>query len=310
MTSTASSQQNDTEQSDAAAVLLGLFEPPPSPGTPISVPRRTTTISDSIAFDNVRFIDNETPKTRVRSLIHDTSNDMTICDPLETKSLVVSGEGSQQISGAAGLRVATQMKNPLDANELLRSRQENLFDETRVIDKKSESTPLLADSTKTGNTRNDGTPQKGTFENLNKRTAFLPSIYEMPVYPCDEQRKRVTRHLSFAQMKDGLTSIKQTIGRELLNPSTWVGSLMFVLFQIVFSLTMGAAIIRPHATKSMLGLFTKVASLGIMVGGPIIFITLGGEIPALYPTGTLMFGAFVFEWGEWDCLSQSSPISS
>jgi hypothetical protein len=277
----------ETEVPDAAAALLGLFHPPPSPGTPISVPRPTAAAHDT-ELDKFSLAGDETPVTRVRSLIHDTSNYMTMDDPLGTKSDVVTEESPQQFSGAAVPRMTSQMKKPLDAKALLTSTEERLFDEHMVIDRRLESTPLLSTSLKTGNSRNDGTPQTGIPENMSERTAFLPSIYEMPLEPRDTQRKVVPKHLSFAQMKDGLTSIGETMGQELFNPSTWVGSLMFVLFQIVFSLTMGAAITRPHATKSMLGLFTKVASLGIMAGGPIIFITLGGEIPALYPTGRLM----------------------
>lgn len=75
-------------------------------------------------------------------------------------------------------------------------------------------------------------------------------------------------------------------------PSTWIGSFMFCLFQIVFSLTIGAAITRPHAKKPFLGVFTKIAGLGIVFGAPVYWIRLY-DIPAMYPTVDLFTAPFL-----------------
>lgn len=76
------------------------------------------------------------------------------------------------------------------------------------------------------------------------------------------------------------------IWSEITKPSTWIGSFMFLLYHNVFCLTMGSAINGSYRSVSMLGLFTKMAALGVMVGSPVYWINFKGssEIPALYPT--------------------------
>jgi len=79
----------------------------------------------------------------------------------------------------------------------------------------------------------------------------------------------------------------------LTQPGTWIGAFMFALFHVVFSLTMGAAISHPHKGKSMLGLFSKMAALGIMVGAPRYWYALAHDIPALYPSVDLFTAPFL-----------------
>lgn len=67
---------------------------------------------------------------------------------------------------------------------------------------------------------------------------------------------------------------------------------MFLLFHIVFALTFGATITRPHSNTSMLGLMTKMASLGIIFGSPVYWISLR-DVPALYPTVDLFSAPFL-----------------
>lgn len=299
-TSKSPKQTSDTEKLDGASVLLGLFDPLPSSETAISVPRHTAAVPDSIALGEffIPATEGATPKTRGRSLINDTSPLVAIFDPLSKSSVSTEDDDSLQNINGADNRVKTidtvDNNKSLDANEFSKLSQPASFGDSTMIDQKSECTPLLSATRNTIHC-DDNAPKRGIFRKPNETNSFLPSICETPVSPSGEQRTLVQRSPSFAQMKCGLASFGRTVGRELLNPTTWIGSVMFVLFQIVFSLTMGAAITRPHATKSMLGLFTKVASLGIMVGGPIFFITLGGEIPALYPTGTLIFSTIALQ---------------
>jgi hypothetical protein len=74
--------------------------------------------------------------------------------------------------------------------------------------------------------------------------------------------------------------------------STYIGSFMYLLFVVVFCLTIGATITRPHGTASMLGLFTKMAAIGIVFGSPIYWYNLP-DIPALYPTVDLFTAPFL-----------------
>lgn len=73
-------------------------------------------------------------------------------------------------------------------------------------------------------------------------------------------------------------------GQELLSPSTWIGSFMFVLYHIVFCLASGSAILRPHATNSILGLMTKMAALGVIFSSPVYLYNIGNGLPSMYPT--------------------------
>ena len=63
----------------------------------------------------------------------------------------------------------------------------------------------------------------------------------------------------------------------------------------MFCLTIGSAITGPYRKVSMLGLFTKMAALGIISGAPVFWYYLKGssEIPALYPTVDLFTAPFL-----------------
>jgi hypothetical protein len=90
------------------------------------------------------------------------------------------------------------------------------------------------------------------------------------------------------QIKDAL----QYAASECASPSTWMGAFMFLLFSLVFSLTFGATITRPHGTTPLLGLVSRMSALGIMMGAPIYWLTLP-DIPALYPTVDLFAAPFL-----------------
>jgi len=62
------------------------------------------------------------------------------------------------------------------------------------------------------------------------------------------------------------------------------GSVMFILFHILFCLAQASAIHRPHSSKSMLGPMTRMSALGPIVAGPMYIYILGDQFPALYPT--------------------------
>ena len=79
---------------------------------------------------------------------------------------------------------------------------------------------------------------------------------------------------------------------ECLKPTALIGAFMFLLYHTVFCLTMGSAITRPHAQVPILGLMTKMASLGIMFGAPVYWLNIG-SIPALYPTVDLFSAPFL-----------------
>jgi hypothetical protein len=56
--------------------------------------------------------------------------------------------------------------------------------------------------------------------------------------------------------------------------STIIGSLVFLLYHIVFCLAQAATITRPHANHSSTGIMAKTAALGIFTAGPCCKSTL------------------------------------
>jgi hypothetical protein len=80
--------------------------------------------------------------------------------------------------------------------------------------------------------------------------------------------------------------------QECTDPATWIGSCMFLLFHVVYSLTLGATITRPHCTKSLLGLMAKTSVLGIILASPIFWVFVR-DIPAQYPTVDLFAAPFL-----------------
>jgi hypothetical protein len=127
---------------------------------------------------------------------------------------------------------------------------------------------------------------------------FHPIHTIMPLPPIKEANKEELPVRKFPSVTDLVATChgcaKAVIG-EASKPSTWVGSFMFLLYHNVFCLTMGSAIIGPYRTVSMLGIFTKMAALGILAGAPVYWINLMGssEIPALYPTVDLFTAPFL-----------------
>ena len=87
-----------------------------------------------------------------------------------------------------------------------------------------------------------------------------------------------------ASFRDRTKSMCEEAGRELMSPTTWIGSFMFVLYHVVFCLASGSAILRPYAKNSILGLMTKMAALGIIFSGPVYLYNIGNDIPPMYPT--------------------------
>ncbi|KAG7357640.1 cyclic nucleotide-binding protein [Nitzschia inconspicua] len=104
----------------------------------------------------------------------------------------------------------------------------------------------------------------------------------------DQQQKRCRRRWCY----DSISNIRHA----LQQPSTYIGSFMYLLYHVVFCLALGSAIMRPNSnnsTKSILGLMTKTAALGTMAASPVYWLTLSSQIPALYPTADLFLAPFL-----------------
>lgn len=149
------------------------------------------------------------------------------------------------------------------------------------------------------NNNNNKTPKIGSA--FGRKTAErpslkvdLPSIREIPVkLPDDTPRTSRRPLLNVEALVHRAKSTMRYAARETTKSTTWIGAFMFLLYQIVFCLTMGSAITRPHSSTSLLGLMTKMAALGIMLGAPVFWLTLADDMPALYPTVDLFSAPFL-----------------
>ena len=76
--------------------------------------------------------------------------------------------------------------------------------------------------------------------------------------------------------------------------STLIGSVVFLLYHVVFCLAQAAAIPRPHSTESSsMGVLARTAALGVFTAGPVFLLTLGDTIPAIYPASDLFLAPFL-----------------
>ena len=79
---------------------------------------------------------------------------------------------------------------------------------------------------------------------------------------------------------------------------TMTGSVVFLIYHVVFCLAQAATITRPHCTHSSTGLLAKTAALGVVTAGPVFVWQLGGVVPAIYPASDLFLAPFLAELAE------------
>ena len=89
------------------------------------------------------------------------------------------------------------------------------------------------------------------------------------------------------------TREKIPMGPLLLDPNNWVGSLVFLLYHMVFCLAMASAIRRPNSSVQSTGELAQLAALGVIVAGPVQIFACSPQIPAVYPTSDLFLAPFL-----------------
>ena len=151
-----------------------------------------------------------------------------------------------------------------------------------------EQTPLLSNKkTTASSSRHHGVSSTTTTTGSTSSSIPLAPVLEEEVRPITPQH----HHHSF---QDNLLSW----GRSLGERSTWMGAALFVLYHVVFSLTLASSCI-PSQSQSQyhhhhhLGVMTQMATLGILCGAFVYWIQLGTDLPALYPTVDLFVAPFL-----------------
>lgn len=265
--------QNDDEVTTS---LMGLFAPLPPPTT------TTTTKEDAKMVDDTS--NGRSSATTPLLLTKDAKQDETTNN---------GGPGSS--APAAPSLSSSLFEPPRSPRARKHHSSSSSFSTTG-----DENTPLLASSL----FGNDTVTPKITQVSRKGHSAtesFVPSYYSQPLPPIHEGDKKAQNETgdpklpSMQESAAACRQVMQVVMEESAKPSTWIGSFMCLLYHNVFCLTMGSAITGPYRTVSMLGLFTKMAALGVMAGAPVYWWNLKGssEICALYPTVDLFTAPFL-----------------
>jgi len=97
------------------------------------------------------------------------------------------------------------------------------------------------------------------------------------------------------QEKPGVLIWWKGFAKQHLQPTTFAGAFMFLLYHVVFCLALGSAITRPNSPGSILGPMAKTGALGIIFAAPLHIFRLGEDIPAIYPSIDLFLAPFLAE---------------
>jgi len=126
----------------------------------------------------------------------------------------------------------------------------------------------------------------------------LPSMFEVPIsggseHPEQRQTERVDNASWWSSRIPSLPVLARECISQLLQPTTWIGSFMFLLYHVVFCLAQGAAITRPHGESPVFGIMTKMSASGVIFGAVVYWWFLSDDIPALYPALDLFTAPFL-----------------
>jgi hypothetical protein len=150
-------------------------------------------------------------------------------------------------------------------------------------------------------------------KNQSSYTSPLPAVVH-EIIPIDESNrmnsKREKRNQAAVARR---ASWMRALLADLLRPTTWIGAFMFLLYHVVFSLTMGAAIMRPSAhhapsdggggnigggsssisSAPIFGIMTKMSANGVLFSAVVYWWSLSDDVPALYPAVDLFCAPFL-----------------
>lgn len=287
---------------------MGLFAPPPTMTT--TSPNKNSDASGllqdedetSAALNSVQAFKDSSPSTSVG---------------LRSTAVMSNVSGLQEGSSSALEQLfAKPSRTNLPTRQQqqdapgVQQRNNNRSTSSNISNNNNEQTPLL--STKPSSGTGSPSALQSLFAEppppindgggVNKKEE-LPSMYEVPIHGAtmdESEKEKKTKNgssrliccsQSFVSKFNPTKVLKYTLS-ESAKSSTWIGAFMFSLYHIVFSLTMGSAITRPYGTASMLGIFTKMTSLGIILSSPVFWLSLS-DIPALYPTIDLFCAPFI-----------------
>ena len=276
---------------EGASALLGLFPPPltsdkdlgdnvaaqtqqeqQKPTQPETNKNRNKDYSENSECDNVFY---DTPQL---------TPSVADCSPLERAADEQEGDRRRTVAHSN----ATPLRQTDGATQL-RSLFVNPADEINLQPcPPTDQTPLLGSLDQNFDTATIRTTIATTY----LKPTFAPSPTNNTMRRIDENGdSSQTLYEKTVPLMETILHHAKSIVMDFGLPGTWVGGFMSLLYQIVFSLTMGSALSPTNGTPSLMGLFTKMAAGGVVFGSPIFWICIG-DIPALYATVDLFAAPF------------------
>ena len=288
-------RQQETETTNDARTLMGLFEPPSIPSTP----ERSTEI----------FLSNRsTTDAGARADVNAPDGSVSHMMGLFAPSLA---KGDNLVYSPSSPDRSHRMETLLGENILL----EKQFDESAPlllggcrahtpqssVDMKLwapssgefDKTPIayggVGSNNGDSNSTNGHVRHGSAAKHIRMPSFAMPSISESRAQIVPGQLDK-SGNSSFLEL---ISQSAKDVVRSLKIPTTYIGSFVYVLYHVVFCLAMGSAIMRPNSSVSILGLMTKTAALGTLAASPIYWCSLSREVPALYPTADLFLTPFL-----------------
>mmetsp|Transcript_5493 Transcript_5493/g.11249 ORF Transcript_5493/g.11249 Transcript_5493/m.11249 type:complete len:1101 (-) Transcript_5493:2-3304(-) len=287
-----SNRSGPRSDDEVTASLIGLFAPPPSDTT------RSTSTEKVVHAVGGEQADEANGDTAEKVQENNASKES---EPCQEPDMAKQSSGAAKASSLQSL-----FGDPSSDGDKFTdsgpSSFQTLFEDPRYdVD---ENSPLLSSSsfgsetlTPKVTTGNRKSIQSGSSEPARQQEVFQ-AMYSQPLAPIEESERHRPPPIvipSTKEITDSCGSTMRLIFNECTKSSTWIGSAMFLLYHCVFCLTMGSAITAPYRKRSMLGLFTKMAALGVMTSSSVYWINLKGasELPAMYPTVDLFTAPFL-----------------
>jgi hypothetical protein len=282
--------------SGSVSHFMGLFAPPINSTSKQGTSELATNSDDNFETNeqaaSAQSEEEETPH-KVRERIFD------LFDPPSPSTAVVRPEMERQ-STAPRSNKSSSWNNHNDNGERTRLLPEQPLPSPKSPWQSSSSTHSYNSSS--GMMMNDEETPKSSHLGRKKFSASelmmhgrmpsvsLAAIDEARLLDKDNNNSNIsTSHVILVTLKQWV----RLVAGECLKPATYIGAFMFLLYHVVFCLAIGSAIIRPGNPTSILGIMTKTAALGIICGAWGFWLSLGKDIPALYPTVDLFLAPFL-----------------
>ena len=141
------------------------------------------------------------------------------------------------------------------------------------------------------------TPNRQADEEVHDTTRSLTDLFRGP--PNDVEQPNESSFLvplkgvSERKIDKATSTTPSQRPRINLGVSTWIGGFTALLYHTVFCLAQAAALVRPHAAHSGMGVLAQMAALGVIAAGTSFIYHVGPHVPSAYPSSDLFLAPFL-----------------